>query len=80
MKNWQSKSNLKKKNQTSSISLTVLEMSVFLSSKLYLRVWFKGKKNKNKKEDRSWININSIKYPNLGTQMFKAILKKKKYR
>ena len=47
-------------------------------SELYLRVWFKGKKNKNKKEDRSWININSIKYPNLRTQMFKAILKKKK--
>ena len=44
-------------------------------SELYLRVWFKGKK-KSKKEDRSWININSIKYPNLGTQMFKAILKK----
>ena len=46
-------------------------------SELYLRVWLKGKK-KSKKEDRSWININSLKYPNLRTQKFKAILKKKK--
>ena len=72
MSNWQSNQNFK--NQTSSIShlLSNGRRCLFfcpLNGILEGSLWGK----KVKKEDRSWIKINSIKYPNLRLNQLKRL-------
>ena len=82
MTNWQSNQILK--NQTSSIShlLSNGRRCLFfcpLNGILEDSLWGK----KVKKEDQSWIKINSIKYPNLRLNQLKCLkqyFEKKNYR